>query len=53
MYGVQRSQQGPIAIAEIPLELRDPVNAQRFRRTLRGSEPLWQLTWTDKTFHES
>lgn len=40
MYGFQRSLSGPLAIVEIPLEQRDPANAQRFKRTLRGSEPV-------------
>jgi hypothetical protein len=53
MYGFQRSLTGPIAIAEIPLEQRNPINAQRFRRTLRDSEPTWQLKWTGKGFYGS
>jgi hypothetical protein len=53
MYGFQRNLIGLIAIAEIPLELRNPVNAQRFRRTLRSSEPIWELKWTGKGFYES
>lgn len=53
MYGFQNSLDGPLAIAEIPLEQRDPANAQRFKRTLRGSEPTWQLKWTSKGFYES
>ena len=53
MYGFQRSLTGPIAIVEIPLEQRNPINAQRFRRTLRDSEPTWQLKWTGKGFYES
>jgi hypothetical protein len=53
MYGFQRSLTGPIAIAETPPEQRDPINAQRFRRTLRNSEPAWQLEWTGKGFYES
>jgi hypothetical protein len=53
MYGFQRSLTGAIAISAIPPEQRDPINAQRFRRTLRGSEPAWQLKWTGKSFYES
>jgi hypothetical protein len=53
MYGFQRSLNGAIAIVEIPLKQRDPVNAQRFKRTLRDSEPTWQLEWTGKGFYES
>jgi hypothetical protein len=53
MYGFQRSLSGSIAIAEIPLGQRNPINAQRFRRTLRDSEPTWQLKWTGKGFYES
>jgi hypothetical protein len=53
MYGFQRSLPGPIAIVEIPLEHRDPANAQRFKRTLRDSEPTWQLKWTGRGFYES
>jgi hypothetical protein len=53
MYGFQRSLSGPIAIVEIPLEQRDPTNAQRFKRTLRDSEPTWQLKWTGRGFYES
>ncbi len=53
MYGFQRSMTGSIAIVEIPPDQRDPVNAQRFKRTWRASEPPWQLTWTGKSFYES
>lgn len=53
MYGFQRILTGPIAIAEVPLGQRNPANAQRFRRTLRGSEPLWELKWTGNGFYES
>lgn len=53
MYGFQRSLTGAIAITEIPLTKRDPTHAQRFRRTLRDSEPIWQLKWTGKGFYES
>jgi len=53
MYGFQRSLMDAIAIVEIPLEQRNPDNAQRFRRTLRDSEPTWQLKWTGKGFYES
>jgi hypothetical protein len=53
MYGFQRSLTGSIAIAEVPLEQRNPINAQRFKRTLRNSEPTWQLKWTGKGFYES
>jgi hypothetical protein len=53
MYSFQRSLPGPIAIAEIPLEQRNPINAQRFKTTLRNSEPIWQLKWTGKGFYES
>lgn len=53
MCGFQRSLTDLMAIAEIPLEQRNPINAQRFRRTLRDSEPIWQLKWTGKGFYES
>lgn len=53
MYGFQRNLTGYFAIAEIPPEQRDPINAQRFKRTLRDSEPTWQLKWTGKGFYES
>ena len=53
MYGFQRSLMGPIAIVETPLEQRNPINAQRFRRTLRGTEVTWQLKWTGKGFYDS
>jgi len=53
MYGFQRSLSGPIAIVEIPLEQRDLANAQRFKSTLRDSEPTWQLKWTGRGFYES
>ncbi|HSY66706.1 MAG TPA: DUF6602 domain-containing protein [Terriglobales bacterium] len=53
MYGFQRSLMGPIAIVETPLEQRNPINAQRFRRTLRGTEVAWQLKWTGKGFYDS
>jgi hypothetical protein len=53
MYGFQRSLMGAIGIVETPPEQRNPINAQRFRRTLRDSEPPWQLKWTGKGFYES
>jgi hypothetical protein len=53
MYGFQRSLTDFIAIAEIPLEQRDPINAQRFKTTLRDSEPTWHLKWTGSGFYES
>lgn len=53
MYGFQRSLTGPIAIVETPLGQRNPINAQRFRRTLRDHEPTWHLKWTVKGFYES
>jgi len=53
MYGFQRSLTGPVAIAEIPLQQRNPENVQRFKRVSRDSEPLWQLKWTGKGFYES
>jgi hypothetical protein len=52
-YGFQRSLTGSIAIVEIPLEQRNPINAQRFKRTLRDSEPTWHLEWRGKDFYES
>ena len=53
MYGFQRSLTGSIAIVEIPPERRNPINAQRFKRTLRDNEPTWQLKWTGKDFYAS
>jgi hypothetical protein len=53
MYGFQRSLTGSIAIVENPPEQRNPINAQRFRRTLRDSEPTWELKWTGRGFYES
>jgi hypothetical protein len=53
MYGFQRSLTGPITIVETQPGQRDPINAQRFRRTLRDSEPTWQLKWTGKGFYET
>ena len=53
MYGFQRSLTDSIAIVEIPLAQRNPINAQRFKRTLRDSEPTWQLKWTARSFYES
>jgi hypothetical protein len=53
MYGFQKNLTGSIVIVEIPPEQRNPTNAQRFRRTLGDSEPMWQLTWTGKGFYES
>jgi hypothetical protein len=53
MYGFQRSLSGPIVIVETPPGQRNPINAQRFRRTLRNSEPTWQLNWSGKDFYES
>lgn len=53
MYGFQRSMTGSIAIVEIPRDQRDPINAQRFKGGWRASEPIWQLTWTGKSFYES
>jgi len=53
MYGFQRSITGSIGVVEIPRDKRDPVNAQRFKGGWRASEPMWQLTWTGKSFYES
>jgi hypothetical protein len=53
VYGFQRRLTGAIAIVEIPPDQRNPLNAQRFKRTLRDSEPTWQLTWTGKGFYQS
>jgi hypothetical protein len=52
MYGFQNLGH-PMAIAEIPLVQRNPMNAQRFRTTLRGHEAIWQLRLTGKDFYES
>jgi hypothetical protein len=53
MYGFQSRLMGSMAIAEIPREQRNPINAQRFKRTLRDTEPSWQLKWTGNGFYES
>jgi hypothetical protein len=53
MFGFQRSLTSSIAIVEIPEAQRNPINAQRFKRTLRDSEPTWSLKWTGKGFYES
>ena len=53
MYGFQRSMTGSIGIVEIPSDQRNPVNAQRFKGGWRASEPIWELTWTGKSFYES
>jgi hypothetical protein len=53
MHGLQMSVKGNMAIVEIPHHLRDPMSVQRFKRTLRDSEPAWQLMWTGKGFYES
>lgn len=53
IYGFTKVIQGSLAIAEIPLSQRNPSNAQRFRRTLRGTEPLWEFRWTGRGFYES
>ena len=53
MYGFTRTTLGSLAIAEISLSQRNPLNAQRFRRTLSGTEPSWEFRWTGKGFYES
>lgn len=53
MYGFETASAGFFMLAEIPLSQRDPQNAQRFKRTLRGTEPGWELKWTGKGFYES
>jgi hypothetical protein len=53
IYGFQRGLTGSMDIVEIPQQQRNPINAQRFRRTLRDIEPTWQLKWTGKGFYES
>jgi hypothetical protein len=54
MYGFQHALNGSLqAIAEIPLQQRDPSNAQRFVMGMRDSNPAWQLMWTGKSFYES
>ena len=53
MYGFQKSLRSPSPICEIPLSQRNPINAQRFKRTLTGIEPAWELQWTGNGFYES
>jgi uncharacterized protein DUF6602 len=53
MYGFQSALTGSLVIVEVPLDKRNPVNAQRFRMVLRESEPTWQLKWTGRGFYES
>jgi hypothetical protein len=53
MYGFDTASAGFFMLAEIPLSQRDPQNAQQFKRTLRGTEPGWELKWTVKGFYES
>jgi hypothetical protein len=40
-------------LVEIPLGQTEAQNAQRFNRTLLGTEPGWELKWTGKGFYES
>jgi len=53
MYGFQKSLTRSIVIVEISPKQRNPVNAQRFKRSLSDSEPTWQLEWTGKSFYQS
>jgi hypothetical protein len=53
MYGFQKKEDSFAAIAEIPIDKRNPINAQRFRQTLRDQEPAWELKWTGKGFYKS
>jgi hypothetical protein len=53
MYGFNTALSGPFVLAEVPLAQRDPKNAQRFKRTMRGMEPEWQLKWTGLSFYQT
>jgi hypothetical protein len=53
MYGFSIIPRGNMGIAEVPLNQRNPINAQRFKRTMRGHEPLWEFRWTGRSFYES
>jgi hypothetical protein len=53
MYGFQKKEGKFTVLAEIPLDKRDPINAQRFKQTLPNYEPEWELKWTGKGFYES
>lgn len=52
-YGFQSMPDEILAIAEIPLGQRNPNVAERFKRTMRGYEPLYELKWTGRSFYES
>jgi hypothetical protein len=52
-YGFQSMPDQILAIAEIPLGERNPIMAERFKRTMRGYELLYELKWTGRSFYES
>jgi len=53
VYGFQLLPNQVLAIAEIPHSQRDPKMAQRFKRTMRGFDLLYELKWTGRSFYES
>jgi hypothetical protein len=52
MWCIQRRLPEPVALAEIPVAERDPNKAERFRVTLRGAEPIWELVYSSAQFND-
>jgi hypothetical protein len=53
MYGLKGQGKGLMIIDEIPIASRNPANAQRFKKNMRGMGEEWELKWTGKGFYES
>lgn len=49
VYALQRQCKHPIFVVEIPYQLREPANPQRFRLAPRGLDlsPPWRITYRD------
>ncbi len=52
-YGFQSMPNQILEIAEIPPDQRNPAVAERFKRTMRGYDPLYELKWTGRGFYKS
>jgi hypothetical protein len=53
MYGLKGQAKDSMMIDEIPIPSRNPQNAQRFKRNIRGGGVEWDLVWTGKGFYKS
>jgi len=52
VWCVARAVQPPMIVTEIPIAARDPSRVERFRVTLAGSAPAWELSYSAAAFDE-